>query len=93
MTLATRGPSGIIRPNGEIVELNSDSLRDIRAGEKSDTYHDGRYIIDCSAGNTGSSPSLFFNLYDSFISGEKKVVRILVPRNPDYNRVSVSLKS
>jgi hypothetical protein len=28
-----------------------------------------------------------FNLYDTFISGNDRVMKVIVPRDPDFNRI------
>ena len=89
MTVATYGPTDIyLYGDGETtdVRLNSETYRAIRAGNsKVGQYNKGRYII----GKTGDAQStgFMFNLYDNFVSGQDRKIRMTIPMDKDFNKL------
>ena len=90
MTVATYGPTDIyLYGDGETtdVRLNSETYRAIRAGNsKVGQYNNGRYII----GKTGDAQStgFMFNLYDNFVSGQDRKIRMTIPMDKDFNKLT-----
>ena len=72
-----------------MVELNSSSFRRMKAnthpyGKKDE--ESGKFIV----GNSTSKISGFmFNLYDTFITGQERTLKVVIPRNRDSNMVKL----
>ena len=99
--LATYSPTDLVLDGKppEKIPLNSDTFRVIRADK--DPHHkyldfhdeDGnvskKYVFDNTlADESGFAKVGFkFNLYDNFISGEERTVRLSIPRDRDFNKL------
>ena len=75
----------------KMIRLNSDTFRSIRQGksdygryEKDDSGKSHRYVL-----NNGKSVGIMFNLYDSFVSGNERVLKIRLPRSKDSNQLTL----
>ena len=89
LDLATYGPTDIVVGNhstGNWIHLDSDTFRSIRSGGSTGLgkYEDGKYILDNGA---SGSVGLMFNLLDTFTSGNDRTLRVLVPRDQDFNKL------
>ena len=81
MELATYCPTNIV-VGDKWTNLDSQTLRQMRS--EGTNYKSGHYIFDNGQdGDVG----LMFNLYDTFITGNDRVLRIVVPQDKDYNRL------
>lgn len=96
LDLATYGPTDILNQQigeeDDLVNLNLQSLREIRQG-KSQTgkYVDGRYSMDFARVDDVES-SIFFNIYDNFMSGQERILNIVVPKDPSIDFLRFSLE-
>lgn len=100
LVLANQSPTNIvIKSNDEIskdiwIDLNLDNLRDIRDGRYENHSYDKqlhKYVIDNKYKNTYTkNVGLMFNLYDTFISGKDRIIRINVPSNKNFNDLYLS---
>ena len=63
----------------------------MRVGEdKLNKYDNGNYIIH--NGPVGSSVGFKFNLYDNFMSGQGRTLRVNVPADKDFNHLKLKFK-
>ena len=96
LELATYSPTDLVlwsedssRKRG--YRLNSETYRDIRAErDASNRYRSGKYIFDNGIFDNEKEDEythvgFMFNLYDTFITGNDRILHMTVPRNSDYN--------
>lgn len=105
--LATYSPTGIvIEPSDETmpIPLNTDKFREIRADEdaknKYSDFHEidengvdrlvRKYVFD--NGDEHTKIGFNFNLYDNFISGAERTIRLTVPKDKDFNKLHLKFK-
>lgn len=91
LELATYGPTEVVvepvnsSEQTRKVGLDSESLNGIMNGvDARNVYQEGKYVIgNGTRGNVG----FFFNLSDSFVTGEDKTLRVTVPIDKDYTNL------
>ena len=106
--LATYSPTGIVvEPSDETmpIPLNMDKFREIRADEdeknKYRDFHeideDGqertvrKYVFD-NGDDKDAKVGFNFNLYDNFISGAERTLRVTVPKDKDFNKLHLKFQ-
>lgn len=106
--LATYSPTGIVvEPSDEAmpIPLNMDKFREIRADEdaknKYSDFHEidengqdhivRKYVFD-NGGNKNAKVGFNFNLYDNFISGAERTLRLTVPKDKDFNKLHLKFQ-
>ena len=96
LDLATYSPTDIVvvDPYGEQTwwKLNSETFRKIRSGEDLvNNYIDRKYVFDnCQEeSETGkmSTVGILFNMYDTFITGNDRILKMKVPKDKDFNKL------
>ena len=97
--LATYSPTNIVlySQDGMLLKsigLNPDMYRELRQGLYKETgeYSNGKYVFknyvnDEEKVKTGVG--FRFNLYDTFISGEDRILHVSIPRSVDYNHLKL----
>ena len=104
LQLAMHGPTSIVMYHGDLysdlvdeVSLNSDTWREARSGRNTICQYngDGQYVV--GADNARQlEESLFvgfkFNLYDNFVSGQARLIDVVVPQNTDYDNLMLKFK-
>ena len=102
LELATYSPTGIRLYSGEdtaTIPLNIDKFREIRSDsddvnkyrdfvsqdEDGNYIHTKKYVFD--NGNTTTTVGFDFNLYDNFITGNERNLRLTVPKDKDFNQL------
>ena len=86
LVLATYSPTDLIDGNGISHHLGSDTFQSMRYAYDG-SYTDGKYVFD----NGKSGPvGIVFNMFDTFISGKERILRIDVPIDKEYNRLQVN---
>ena len=97
LELSTYSPTGIVvrGSNGEETwkTFDTDSLRGIRLEESdSDRYESGKYIFDNGDGDDLPDVGLMFNMYDTFITGNDRILKLTVPQDEDFNELLLSFE-
>lgn len=104
LVLADQSPTNIVVLGNEHedskkwtwIDLKLDNLRDIRDGRYEHHFYDRKlhkYVIDNKYKNTCSkNVGLMFNLYDTFISGKDRILRLDVPVDKDFNDLYLSFE-
>jgi hypothetical protein len=102
LELATYSPTDLVLNGKSIVDipLDSDTYRAIRSGQdtkneyKSFIDDEGnkvsKYVFDNSVADGKSDfakVGFKFNLYDTFITGEERILHMVVPKDTDFNRL------
>jgi hypothetical protein len=98
LELATYSPTDLVlySPDGlqqTSIGFNADTYREIRSEKSSgNSYSNGKYVFgndmyDEEKDGKFTSVGFLFNLYDTFISGNDRVLHIQVPRSIDYNNL------
>ena len=97
--LATYSPTNIVlySQDGTLLKsigLNPDMYRELRQGLDKEVgeYSNGKYVFqnyvdDGDIDKTGVG--FRFNLYDTFISGEDRILHLSIPRSVDYNHLKL----
>lgn len=92
MVLATYSPTDLVLIGDESdpskwewIGLNQNTFRTLRNSETG--YDGGKYVI--SNGDGGNGVGFMFNLYDTFISGNDRVLRVVVPVSKDFNQLDL----
>lgn len=97
--LATYSPTGLVLGESEPIPLNIDKFREIRSdSDPKNKYNDfkikdesgkettvRKYVFD--NGNENTNVGFDFNLYDNFITGSERTLRLSVPRDKDFNKL------
>lgn len=74
-----------------MIRLNSDTFREIRSGKSDNGKYEylgesnHHYVLN---NKDGKDVGLLFNLYDSFISGNERILKVNVPRSKDFNSLT-----
>lgn len=85
LVLATYSPTDIVDGAGKWHHLGADTFLDMRDADD-DSYVDGKYVFDNgSSGEVG----FVFNLYDTFITGKDRILRIDIPVDKEFNKLMV----
>ena len=85
ISLATYSPTDIVDGQGQWHHLGEDTFLDMRAAEDG-SYVDGSYVFDNQkAGGVG----FMFNLFDTFITGKDRILRIDIPVDKEFNKLMV----
>lgn len=103
LELATYSPTDLVlySPDGKTqksIGFNADTYRDIRAEVDEDNfYSNGKYVFkngvyDRERKGDFTGVGLLFNLYDTFISGNDRVIHIQVPSSIDYNNLELKFE-
>ena len=102
LELATYSPTNLILSGKSIVDipLNSDTYRVIRSGEDKENEYKSfiddegnkvnKYVFDNSIvdwDDDFAKVGFKFNLYDNFITGEERILHMVVPKDTDFNRL------
>ena len=84
--LGTYCPTDIV-VDGKYTRLTTDTFRNIRAKkDKENFYLDGVYVMNNQdKGEVG----LMFNLYDTFITGNDRILKLIVPKDKDFNKLKL----
>ena len=93
--LSTYSPTGIVvsDSNGDetLWNLDSEQYRSIRGGDDLvNRYEGGKYVFDNGQNAiNGEFPSVgfMFNMYDTFITGMERTLRMTVPKDKDFNKL------
>lgn len=96
LNLGTYSPTNIIliesgNTGNEInIPLNSDTYRKVRNEEyEGHSYEDKEYVFDnslCDKNGFGKV-GLFFNMYDTFITGNDRILKFSIPKDKDFNKL------
>ena len=92
MVLGTYSPTDLVlgkTGNEKWVGLNATTFRRIRQKDAQlGEYSDGKYRIDNKNGDVG----LMFNMYDTFITGQDRILKMAVPKDKDFNRLKLEFE-
>ena len=104
LELATYSPTDLVlySPDGEqeltSIGFNTDTYREIRSGSSGENkYHNGKYVFkngvyDDEREGKFTDVGFLFNLYDTFISGNDRVLHVQVPDSIDYNNLDLKFE-
>ena len=88
LVLATYSPTDIVDGGGNWNHLDTDTFLDMRDADDG-SYQDGKYVFDNhKEGDVG----FVFNMYDTFITGKDRVMKIDVPRNNEFNKLQLKFR-
>ena len=87
LVLATYSPTNIVLKDGtpdELwIDLDSSTFREKRSVNDG-TYEKGQYVFDNGKkGDVG----LMFNMYDTFITGRDRILKMSIPKDKDFNKL------
>lgn len=96
LALGTYSPTDIVVSDGRretSISLNSETYRQVRNGESDgNKYEDRKYIFenglyDASDGSAVGTVGFMFNMYDTFITGNDRIIKMHIPIDKDFNKL------
>lgn len=99
IAMGTYCPTGIVLSDGwreTSIPLNSDTYRQVRNGESyGNQYKDKKYIFDNGVyddkeRNTIAKVGFMFNMYDTYINGNDRILKMHIPVDKDFNKLRLN---
>lgn len=78
------------------IPFTSETYRQIRSGQDVvNRYGESGYVFDNSIADDGDSfadVGFMFNLYDTFITGQDRILKMTIPRDADFNHLTFAFE-